>query len=231
MAEEKKTTTRGRKPKTEEVVVEKDIEKELEEAKAEKDAMANLLKQMQEQMALLQAQINQPQVVIQQQTNDSLSRNVKVISMLNNNYTLSTLPNCKGTVVRFTHYGEIKMIKFTDLQSMIQLYTHQFEQGMVVLGSKKDYDDLGLGYVYDEIINKEKMDKVILLEDDSDVDIILGMSDTMLENVLRIISEKYVDGYAYDLNRLRVLQYETDINDYIDSYREEKEMQENMKEE
>lgn len=226
MAEEKKTTTKTRKVK--EDVVNIDYEKELKKVKEEKDEMAELIKQMKEQLDSLKN--NQPQVIIQ--SNNNLSRSVKVISMLDNSYTLSTQPKCRGNIVRFEKYGDSKMVKFTDLQAILQIYGNQFEKGFAVLTSKKDYEDLGIADVYDKVINKEKMDSLLLLKDFSDVDIIIGIEDEIIfDNIIRMIANKVVEGYPYDQNIYRYLQSETDIDEYVKSIKEDKELIENSKEE
>lgn len=220
MAEEKKTTTtRGRKSKEEIVVNNND---ELEKVKKENAELSAMLKQMQETIAGLSSQINNP-IVVQSQNND-LTRNVKVISMLDNSYTLYTLPNCQGNKVVFEKYGDSRMIRFVDLQSILQIYIRQFEKGFAVLTNKKDYDDLGIGYIYDDVIGKDKMDSIINLEDDACIDIILDMDDDMLDNVLRMISSKLSNGFPYDINRIRVLESETDLLKYEENANQDKEI-------
>ncbi len=196
----------------------KDENNELQKQNAE---LLELIKSMKEEINTLKAQqISQPQVIVQQSANSDLTRTVKVTSLLGNSYVLSTQPNGRGAIFRFEKYGESKNIKFTEMQSVLQIYGKQFEEGYAVLESKKDYEDLGVGYMYDMVLTKDKMDKLLELKTDEDIEIILNFSDDMLDNVLRLIAYRINNGANYDYNMINRLQKETDLEDYIklDSY-------------
>lgn len=234
-------TKRGRKPNTAKkneidttVEAEKTIDTQdmLADAKAENKFLQEQLAQMQAMMAQLQSQINsqsqvaQPQVVIQQQSN--ATRTVKVISLIDNTYIMSTKPLGQGTVYRFDKYGDFKNVKFQDLQDILAINSKQFENGMAVLASKEDYDDLQIGYIYDMVLDKDRMDDVIKLQSDTDVDIILGMSEEMQEKVYSIIADKIANGISYDFNKIKRLEKEGlgNIQDYIKMKEEMKEVEE-----
>ena len=191
----------------------KDENNELQKQNAE---LLELIKSMKEEINTLKAQqISQPQVIVQQSANSDLTRTVKVTSLLGNSYVLSTQPNGRGAIFRFEKYGESKNIKFTEMQSVLQIYGKQFEEGYAVLVSKKDYEDLGVGYMYDMVLTKDKMDKLLELKTDEDIEIILNFSDDMLDNVLRLIAYRINNGANYDYNMINRLQKETDLEDYI----------------
>lgn len=234
-------TKRGRKPNTAKkneidttVEAEKTVDAQdmLADAKAENKFLQEQLAQMQAMMAQLQSQINsqsqvaQPQVVIQQQSN--ATRTVKVISLIDNTYIMSTKPLGQGTVYRFDKYGDFKNVKFQDLQDILAINSKQFENGMAVLASKEDYDDLQIGYIYDMVLTKDRMDDVIKLQSDADVDIILGMSEEMQEKVYSIIADKIANGISYDFNKIKRLEKEGlgNIQDYIKMKEEMKEIEE-----
>ena len=228
---EKKTTTRGRKKAetVKEPIVEKDIEKEinddlqkeLKKANEEKNAMADMLKQMQEQMAQMQNQLNNQnngnnQVVIKQ--NEDITRTVKVISMLPNTYNLWTREyGVGGKTYTFKKFGDEANIKFGDMQDILALRTADFEKGYAVLTNKKDYDDLSIGYIWDEILTKDKMEKIVNLEGDEAVNIILGMEEDMQEKIAGNIARKIADGYSYDYNKIKALEDEgIEINELVE---------------
>ena len=203
--EEKKTVAKN-------TTVEKK-DKELEKQNAE---LLDLIKSMKEEINNLKSQQSiQPQVIVQQSANNDLTRTVKVTSLIGNTYFLSTQPNGRGATFRFNNYGDSLNIKFTEMQSILQIYGRQFEEGYAILGSKKDYEDLGIGYVYDMVLTKDAFDKLLQLKSEDDVDIILGFSDEMLDNVLRIIAERINNGANYDMNIINKLQKETDLDGYI----------------
>ena len=212
MAEEVKKTS-GRPKK---VVEDKDVvvvDKEKEELKAKNDEMAEMLKQMQEQMKTMQAQMNvqnqtQPNIILEQ--NKDITRTVKVTSLVGNILTLSTTKNgmkpCHTT--RFDKYGQTKSILFTQMQQILSYHISQFEDGKVILNSQQDYNDLGIGYIYDSIMFKDKIDELILLKDENAIDTILEMNESMQEKIIDLIAQKLANGESYDYNKIKELKDE-----------------------
>lgn len=230
MAEKKETTSRSTKRRTaiqkgedimdlefEEKKTKKDkdletkldLETELKQAKEEKEAMNETLLALQKQLNELQNKLNEKednnsQVVIKQ--NGDLTRTIKVISLLPNVYNLSTQPLGKGKLYQFKGFGDSHMIKFGDMQDILGLYLNQFEKGYAVLTNKQDYEDLGIGYIFDEVMSKEKVEKLVKLETQSSVDAILDMEEDMQDKIIGIIANKIADGYSYDYNRIKALE-------------------------
>lgn len=219
MAEQKTTTTakKGRpatkaktetKPKTEVAT----SDNESETARLEKMlAEANkAMQEMQEKMLEMQSQMNSstPNVVVQSDSN--LTRTVKVISMLASTYVLRTNadPRERGRSYVFEKFGDVQNIRFTDMVDIVNNYTSQFEKGWAILTSKKDYEDLGIGDFYNNILTKEQVENLICLSNDESVDIILDMDKETQEKIAELIAEKMNSGYAYDLNRIRELRDE-----------------------
>ena len=196
------------KPKTE--VMENDNESET--ARLEKMlAEANkAMQEMQAKMLEMQSQMNSstPNVVVQSDSN--LTRTVKVISMLASTYVLRTNadPRERGRSYVFEKFGDVQNIRFTDMVDIVNNYTSQFEKGWAILTSKKDYEDLGIGDFYNNILTKEQIEDLICLSNDESVDIILDMDKETQEKIAELIAEKMNSGYAYDLNRIRELRDE-----------------------
>lgn len=228
MAEKKTTSSKKRATKAEEVPIEVSVTEEapvvtnneLEQVKNENEALTAMLKQMQEQIAELQKQQSNKkeessQVVIKQ--NGDLTRTIKVVSMIPNVYNLSTQPYGKGKLYQFMKFGDSHMIKFNDMQDILALYLEQFEKGYAVLTSKADYEDLGIGYIYDEVLSKEKVEELITLKRDDAIDTILNMDEDMAEKIIGVIANKIVDGYQYDYNKIKKLEDEGfQINELVE---------------
>jgi hypothetical protein len=234
MAEKKETTSKSVKRRT---AVQKgedimdlefevnenkiDLEAELENAKKEKESMNETLIALQKQLNELQNKLNEKednngsQVVIKQ--NGDLTRTIKVISLLPNVYNLSTQPLGKGKLYQFKSFGDSHMIKFGDMQDILALYLNQFEKGYAVLTNKQDYEDLGIGYIFDEVMSKEKVEKLVKLENQNAVDAILNMEEDMQDKIIGIIANKIADGYSYDYNRIKALEDAgLEINELVD---------------
>ena len=198
-----------------------DLEAELENAKKEKESMNETLIALQKQLNELQNKLNEKednngsQVVIKQ--NGDLTRTIKVISLLPNVYNLSTQPLGKGKLYQFKSFGDSHMIKFGDMQDILALYLNQFEKGYAVLTNKQDYEDLGIGYIFDEVMSKEKVEKLVKLENQNAVDAILNMEEDMQDKIIGIIANKIADGYSYDYNRIKALEDAgLEINELVD---------------
>ena len=185
-----------------------DLEIELENTKKENKEMNDTLIALQKQLAELQNKLNEKeeskQVVIKQ--NGDLTRTVKVVSLLPNVYNLATQPLGKGKLYQFKSFGDSHMIKFSDMQDILALYLNQFEKGYAVLTNKQDYEDLGIGYIYDEVMSKEKVEKLIKLENENAVDTILDMEEDMQEKIIGAIANKIAEGYSYDYNKIKKLE-------------------------
>lgn len=206
--EKEKKSTRGRK-KAEPKVEKLDDNNELEQVKREKDELAKMLKKMQAQMESLQNQFNAQNsdnnnIVVTQ--SDNITRTVKVISLVPNTYNLTTQPNGRGKLYTFNKFGDSLNIRFTDMQDILNIYGQQFESGMAILTNKKDYDDLAIGYLWDSVISKDKLDRLLELKDEESIDAILNMDKDTQERIARIIAQKIFDGVNYNYNVIRDLE-------------------------
>lgn len=206
--EKEKKLTRGRK-KAEPKVEKLDDNNELEQVKKEKDELAKMLKKMQAQMESLQNQFNAQNsdnnnIVVTQ--SDNITRTVKVISLVPNTYNLTTQPNGRGKIYTFNKFGDSLNIRFTDMQDILNIYGQQFESGMAILTNKKDYDDLAIGYLWDSVISKDKLDRLLELKDEESIDAILNMDKDTQERIARIIAQKIFDGVNYNYNVIRDLE-------------------------
>lgn len=206
--EKEKKLTRGRK-KAEPKVEKLDDNNELEQVKKEKDELAKMLKKMQAQMESLQNQFNAQNsdnnnIVVTQ--SDNITRTVKVISLVPNTYNLTTQPNGRGKLYTFNKFGDSLNIRFTDMQDILNIYGQQFESGMAILTNKKDYDDLAIGYLWDSVISKDKLDRLLELKDEESINAILNMDKDTQERIARIIAQKIFDGVNYNYNVIRDLE-------------------------
>ena len=212
MAEEVKKTSGRPKKVVEEVIKDKTVDTEKEELKAKNDEMAEMLKQMQEQMKIMQAQISTPQsmpnIVLEQ--NKDITRTVKVTSLVGNILTLSTMKNGNkaGKTYRFDKYGETQNILFTDMQAILVYHKRQFENGLVILSEDKDYNDLGIGYICNSAILKDKVDEIVMLKDDNAIDTIFDMNEEMQEKIVDLIAQNLAKGVSYDYNKIKKLKDE-----------------------
>lgn len=209
------TKRRGRPKKSETPVVEEKIEKKVDNSQDE--LIKKLMAQLEEQnikMAEMQKQIdNKSQTVVVNNENNTLrSKKVKVVNLMQNTLNISTEPNGAGRVFTFNKYGDSKLIKFDDLADIVSSYPYTMEHGLAFICDKEVVKELGLEDEYSKLFDKEMMDKVIWLREESDLDLFLGMDINLQESVARRIAELINANERMDYNYLRTIKEKTGID-------------------
>ena len=184
---------------TTDVVIE---DKEKEALKLQNEQMAEMLKQMQEQLLALQANI-QPQVVTPVSTSSLVGKKIKCINLMNNPVNISTEPDGQGRTHSFDKYGDTKLIKFDELADIVSAYPNTMASGAIFIANKEAVIELGLEDDYENIHTKEVLDEAVYLRRDSDVDIIIGLNEVMRDSILIRVAELMNANETMDFNRLR----------------------------
>lgn len=209
------TKRRGR-PKKVETPVETE-EKRIDNSQDE--LIKKLMAQLEEQnakMAEMQKQIensNKPQTVVVNNENANMrSKKVKVVNLMQNTLNISTEPNGGGRVFTFNKYGDSKLIKFDDLADIVAAYPYTMEHGLAYICDKEVVEELGLSDEYAKLFNKERMDKVVWLREESDLDLFLGMDINLQESAAKRIAELINANERMDYNYLRTIKEKTGID-------------------
>ena len=209
------TKRRGRPKKVENPV-------EIEEKKfdnSQDELIKKLMAQLEEQnakMAEMQKQIennNQPQTVVVNNENNSIrGKKVKVVNLMQNPLNISTEQNGNGRVYSFKNYGDSRLIKFDDLADIVASYPYTMEHGLAYICDKEVVEELGLTDDYAKLFDKERMDKVVKLREESDLDLFLGMDINLQESAARRIAELINANERMDYNYLRTIKEKTGID-------------------
>ena len=209
------TKRRGR-PKKVETPVETE-EKKVDNSQDE--LIKKLMAQLEEQnakMAEMQKQIennNKPQTVVVNNENANMrSKKVKVVNLMQNALNISTEPNGGGRVFTFNKYGDSRVIKFDDLADIVAAYPYTMEHGLAYICDKEVVEELGLSEEYKKLFDKERMDKVVWLREESDLDLFLGMDINLQESAARRIAELINANERMDYNYLRTIKEKTGID-------------------
>jgi hypothetical protein len=207
------TKRRGRPKKSETPVVE---EKKVDNSQEE--LIKKLMAQLEEQnakMAEMQKQIenNKSQTVVVNNDNNSIrGKKVKVVNLMQNTLNLSTEPNGGGRIFTFNKYGDSKLIKFDDLADIVSSYPYTMENGLAYICDKEVVEELGLTDEYTKLFDKERMDKVVWLREESDLDLFLGMDKNLQESAAKRIAELINANERMDYNYLRTIKEKTGID-------------------
>ena len=204
---------RGRPPKS--ATTPKVEEKKIENSQDE--LIKQLMAQIEEQnkkMAEMQSQINnQPQpTTIIQQNNGLSSKKVKVVNLMHNPLNISTEPNGMGRVFTFREYGDSRLIKYDDLADIVAAYPNTMEGGLAYICDKEVVESLGLSEEYEKLFDKETMDKVVKLREDSDLELFLGMDKNLQESTARRIAERLNANERIDYNYIKIIKEKTGID-------------------
>ena len=213
MAETK--AKRGRPPKS--AITPKVEEKNT--VNSQDEIIKQLMAQIEEQnakMAEMQKQIennNQPQTVVVNNENNSIrGKKVKVVNLMQNPLNISTEQNGNGRVYSFKNYGDSRLIKFDDLADIVASYPYTMEHGLAYICDKEVVEELGLADDYAKLFDKERMDKVVKLREESDLDLFLGMDINLQESAARRIAELINANERMDYNYLRIIKEKTGID-------------------
>ena len=197
MAEKKETTSRSTKRRTAIQKGEDIMDLEFEEKKTKKDNdletkldLEAELKQAKEEKEAM----NETLLALQKQLNELQNK-------LNEKDT-------NGNQVVIKQNGDLtRTIKVVSLlPNVYNLSTQPLGKG-----------NLGIGYIFDEVMGKEKIENLVKLENKNAVDAILNMEEDMQEKIIGIIANKIADGYSYDYNRIKSLEDGgLEINELVD---------------
>ena len=211
------TKRRGRPPKSATVQVKKEVEKK---EVSQEDIIKQLMEQLAEQnakMAEMQKQIEEksvPQTVVVNNESSSAmrGRKIKVINLMHNPLNIATQPNGRGRVYSFRNYGDSRLIKFDDLADIVASYPYTMEHGLAYICDKEAVEELGLSDEYTKLFDKERMDRVVWLREESDLDLFLGMDINLQESTARRIAELMNANERMDYNYLRTIKEKTGID-------------------
>lgn len=204
---------RNKNVNTEETKVE-DISEDIivEETKPEID-YAKIIAEMQAQIESLKSQpVNVvPQVIVQQDKGMS-GKKVRCINLMNCALNVSTEPDGKGRVFTFEKYGDYKILKYDDVADIVASYPYTMGNGLLYISDKEVVEELGLTYEYSKLYTKEKIDKLIYLREESDVDLLLGMESNLQETTLNRIAQLINKNEKFNYNFLKRIKEETDFD-------------------
>ena len=135
-----------------------------------------------------------------------LNSYIKVMSLIPYELNISTERHGKGRIFTFRGYGKTKRIIYQELEKIIEENRHFLERGFFVILDKRVVRKHGLDDVYKNIMNKEKMDMILLGFQGGDVkenDILTFAKSAPKEQqeiLATMIIDKRINGEEIDLN-------------------------------
>lgn len=125
---------------------------------------------------------------------------ITVVSLYNGKLNLSTLGNGKGTVFKFTKFGEKKRILYSDLIAVIENQRSFLEAGRFYIEDSDVVRRHGLNDLYKNILTKEKMEEVFQCNPESSLELYKIANESQRDVINRILINKLVNEEDIDLN-------------------------------
>ena len=135
-----------------------------------------------------------------------LNSYIKVMSLIPYELNLSTERHGKGRIFTFRGYGKTKRIIYQELEKIIEENRHFLERGFFVILDKRVVRKHGLDDIYKNIMNKEKMDMILLGFQGGEVkeNDILSFAKSAPKEQQKILAtmviDKRINGETIDLN-------------------------------
>lgn len=175
-------------------------------------ALMEQIKQQNEKMAELQAQIDNNKTYAPAPQNDYSIKKIKLINLMHNPLNVSTEPLGQGRVYAFEDYGDTRFVKFDDLMDIVASQPHIMEKGLCYIADKKAVEMLGLEEEYKDIITPEIMNLMPALKEEYLVDLFVNM-DSNLQNSMAIEMAKRINANKrMDYNYLQRIKDEAGID-------------------
>lgn len=128
---------------------------------------------------------------------------IKVMSLCPHLLILNASPEGKGgKVFRFTHFGEVKKILKSFVDFIVENNRRFLDDGYFCFLSRNAVKSYGLDDVYEQILTKDKIEKILHGNESDAVNLFKSTTDRQRENIVRLILDKMLSGEKFDDNLL-----------------------------
>ncbi|HOM77842.1 MAG TPA: hypothetical protein PLT50_01405 [bacterium] len=118
---------------------------------------------------------------------------IKVISLVPHTLILSTRPNGGGDIKKFTKFGETKRILYRDLLNIMEANPSFVSNGYFYIADKKVVRANGLDDVYEGILTKEQIEKVLTASPKEVISIYQSANDAQKEIIIEFVMNKLAE--------------------------------------
>ena len=127
---------------------------------------------------------------------------IKVMSLVHFRLNLTTETKGQGRPFRFTQFGEVKRILYSDLVRIMENHSNFLNNGYFVILNKNVVRKHGLNDVYAKILTKEKIEKILEGNQSDAVNLFGTANKQQQEVIVKLIIDRAVRGFDPDLNLL-----------------------------
>jgi len=155
---------------------------------------------------------------------------IKVMSLTPYFLYLSTQAKGNGKTFLFKNFGEVKRILYHDLVLIMENHQSFLENGFFIILNRSVVRKHGLDEVYSKILTKERIEKIVFGENQSDaVNLFKSANLSQQQIIVNLIIDKVLNGFIIDLNLLDRLSRVTgySISERIESIKVNQKILEN----
>ena len=168
----------------------------------EQKELRELKEQMKELQKLVKSNSNsqvQYQQVSQEDTDIPMGKQVKIMSLCQNQLNLSTEKYGRGHHYSFIRFGETKRIPYVDVKLINENHRNFKEAGYYIILDDKVIEEEGLSDIYSNILNKEKIERVISNAEDA-LPLFKSTNEKQQKVIEDILVARYLGGEKIDQN-------------------------------
>ena len=191
---------RGRPKKVEEVVT-----------VGQDDQVAALTKQVEmlmQQLQAMKAPQSAPEAVVEKVKpevvyNDKINQDdyIPVMSLIHYPLNLSTQKFGMGDTKKFTKFGEIKQILYSDLVRIMKVHSNFLNDGLFYIMHPGLIRKHGLDEAYSKILTKEMLEEIFVVNSKDALELYTSAGEKQQEVIVNMVVDKLIaDPDAIDLN-------------------------------
>ena len=130
---------------------------------------------------------------------------IDVVSLCPTLLTLSTASKGRGSSFTWNNFGDVQQIVYSDLQKIIQnhgngIYTNFIKEGYVYIDNPGVVKRAGLKSVYEKLLTKEQVEKVLLCDSKECVELFKSTIKGQQLLICKMLISKITKGETLDLN-------------------------------
>jgi len=119
--------------------------------------------------------------------------------------TLTSEPYGRGRKLDFLKFGDTRQVAYSDLVRMMDNHPTFLEKGYFYILDQRVIQKHGLAQVYENILDKEKLDKIFSMGEQS-LELYKQASDSQRGFIERVLIKKIRDGEQVDLNLISKIE-------------------------
>lgn len=118
---------------------------------------------------------------------------IRVMSLVPYNLNLSTQEMGQGSIKKFTKFGEVKRIIYSDLVDIMEAHPNFMEAGYFYILHPGLIRHHGLNDVYSKILTKEKIEEILATNSEDCVPLYVSANAKQQEIIVQLLIEKIKD--------------------------------------